>query len=91
MNPEDNLRIPDICPEHSQLSQDIALIRQEMQQNNEMTAKILLAVEGNGQVGLKTQAQLNKAATKRAWIWIASMSGAIIVMAGFDIKGMLSK
>ena len=75
----------------TQLNQDVALIQQDLVVNNKMTEKILTAIEGNGGLGLKTQAELNKTAINRIWYWITSISGAIIIMAGFAIRGMLLK
>jgi len=103
MNPEDNLRLPDICPGHSQLTadmaasqakldKDIALIQQDQKQNNKMTEEILRIVKGgNGNSGLVTQSELNKTAISRVWYWITGISGAIIVMAGFAIRGIIVK
>lgn len=75
----------------TQLNQDVALIQQDLAVNNKMTEKILAAIEGNGGPGLKTQSELNKVAINRIWYWITGISGAVITMAGFAIRGVLLK
>ena len=79
------------CDEHQDVVKTIALIKQGLEHNTALTEKILLAVEGNGGPGLKTQAELNKTSITRVWYWITGISGAIIVMAGFAIRGLLLK
>ncbi len=70
----------------TQLNIDVALIKQDLSANNSMTEKILNAVEGNGGVGLKTQAELNKAAIIRGWWWLGGLSLSILGIAVFVIR-----
>ena len=75
----------------TELNLNVALIQQGLATNNLTTAKILKAVEGNGGIGLKTQAELNKAAIIRAWWWLGGLSLSILGVAVFAIRGLLLK
>jgi len=71
----------------TQLNQDVALIKQEMTNNNEMTREILDLVKGTkSTVGLVTQTHLNKASLKRAWWWLSAVSLSILGIFGWVIK-----
>ena len=79
--------LPESCSGHAQLSQDIALIKQEMSNNGDMTREILDIVKGNGnRIGLLTQTHLNKASIKRAWWWLGGISGSILGIFAWVVK-----
>ena len=81
----------DTCNEHQQIVADMAVVKDNLIDVKKDTQEILASIKGNGGPGLLTQAQLNKTAINRVWYWITAISGAIIVMAGFAIRGLLLK
>ena len=81
----------DTCPEHQQIVADIAVIKDNLIEVKNDTAEILKSIKGNGGPGLLTQSALNKAAISRIWTWITCISGSIVVMAGFAIRGLILK
>jgi len=82
----DNLRIPDICPEHANIATEIALIKHELKTNTEISKEILHTLKGNGQEGLTTRAALNKAAISRAWWWLGALSAALLGIVGYVLR-----
>ena len=90
--------IAEITASRAAMDQSIALIQQDQKQNNRMTEEILKIVKGrDGNIGLTTQAELNMQAIanqdkslKVIWYWITSISGSIVVLAGFAIRGLIS-
>ena len=81
----------DTCGEHQQIVADMAVVKDNLIDVKKDTQEILASIKGNGGPGLLTQVQLNKTAINRVWYWITGISGAIIVMAGFAMRGLLLK
>jgi len=86
IEPGDNLRIPDICPEHAHIATQIALIEEKLDRNTKLTEMILLCLQGNGKEGLVTRAALNKSAINRAWWWLGALSAAILGLACWILR-----
>ena len=59
---------------------DIAIMKSDVAHIKESTDKILEAINGNGKIGLKTQAELNKASLRRLWVMVSGMS--LVIVAG---------
>ena len=68
------------------ISEDYAVLKNEMRHNNEMTTAILEAVKGNGKAGLATDIAVAKSSIKRAWWWLSSVSLAILAICIWAIK-----
>lgn len=72
-----------------QLNADIAEIKAGMKDISEIkdsVKDIFKVINGNGSIGLVTQAQLNKQSLKRTWWWLGGISMAMLGVAGYIIR-----
>ncbi len=67
-------------------SQEIALMGKSLKDNTEDTKKILVILEGNGSVGLKTQVELNKQSLTRSWWFLGGIALTIIGASVYIIR-----
>jgi hypothetical protein len=65
---------------------DMDSIEKNIDEIKSTTRDIYKILNGNGNIGLVTQAQLNKQAINRAWRWLWAISTAILGIAGYIIK-----
>ena len=67
---------------------DIAEIKITLQATKELTADIHKVIYGDNGNGLTTRVALNHQAIQRAWWWLGSLSGLVVVAVGCVIKKM---
>ena len=68
------------------ISEDYAVLKNEMRHNNEMTTAILEAVKGNGKAGLATDMEVLKSSLRRVWWWLSSISLALLAIFGWSVR-----
>ncbi len=74
----------------SAMAKSVLLMDQSLKHNTEATNKILVILEGNGGVGLKTQVEVNKQSISRSWWFLGGISIAILGAAMWIIRGAIA-
>ena len=74
----------------SGLESSVILMGQSLKDNTADTKRILVILEGNGGVGLKTQVELNKQSIGRSWWFLGGISLAIMGAAVWIIRGAIA-
>ncbi len=73
----------------TELAGNVLLIGQSLENNTKDTKRILVILEGNGGIGLKTQVELNKQSISRSWWFLGGVSLTVIGAAVFIIRNAL--